>query len=609
MKKLKRLMAMLMCSVILLGGMPFQAGATEPDDPPEDAHEGNLDKYSPEPDEVPVSISVKTIPKASAGTNMKITVYVKKTVSEGDITNIFLQPAIAGNAASLPFEIVNNSYQEKSADSDLSSYGDTAKATFNFKIKKNVTTNYYEIPFYIMYERDGSYYYVKDTVMVYAVGVKDGTKPDDMQVNFVLGEGQETPYGAYPSVMNFNINMRNAGLETAYDVRADITLSKDASVFPFEISVANYDRLLGDMKPEQTVQIPYSFAIRDKLKSGYYPLELTISYREDRDSPLVEFGKETFFVHIKGSDDEEESGEYDEKKIPKARLIVSGFETVPEQVMSGEQFKLILHMENASKDIAATNIMFTLTSTDDTFLPVTGSSSIVVDDMKPGAKVDVEMMMIAKAGLEPKTYTLTVEQKFDVEKQKDIAEKASISVPVKQVARLNTSTIEIMPNSIEVGSDTNVMFGINNTGKAILYNVTVGFVSDSIQYAEAYVGNIEPAKTGNVDIMLSGIAPTADDGKVKIQITYEDDGGEQTTVDKEMTLFVTEPMPDDFDPMGDMETMGPVENESFFGKYKSFIIPAAAVVVVAFAAAVAVAVMKKKQKKAAEEEGMDDEIS
>lgn len=607
MKKLKRLMVLLMCSIVLIGAMPMHAWATEPDDETDDPRD--LGNYMADPDPTDLNLSVKTIPKANAGTNMKVTLYLNKTMGEGDITDIYVKPAISGNISALPFEIVNNSYQVKSIDSDLSSAGDSGKATFNFKIKRNVATNYYEIPFYVMYERDGQRMYYKDSVMVYAVGTKDGEVADDMQVNFVLGEGQDTPYGVYPSVMNFAINLRNSGIETAYDVRADITISKDASVFPFEISVANYDRLLGDIKADQTVQIPYSFAIRDKLKSGYYPLEITISYREERDSQLVEFGKETFFVRIKGNDDDEESGEYDKDKISKARLIVSGFETEPEQVMSGEEFKLILHMENASKDITASNIMFTLTSTDDTFLPVTGSNSVVVDDMRPGDKVDVEMMMIAKAGLEPKTYTLNVEEKFDVDKQKDIAEKASISIPVKQVARLNTSTIEIMPNSIEVGAETNVMFGINNTGKAKLYNVSVGFISDSIQYAEAYVGNIEPAATGNVDIMLSGIAPTMDDGKVLIQINYEDDGGEVTTVEKEMTLYVTEAMPDDFDFMGDgMETMAPVE-QPFLVKYMKFIIPAAVVMVLAFAAVIFIFAKKKKLKKAAEEEGMDDEIS
>ena len=66
------------------------------------------------------------------------------------------------------------------------------------------------------------------------------------------------------------------------------------------------------------------------------------------------------------------------------------------------------------------------------------------------------------------------------------------------------------------------------------------FEADSIQKNEAYVGNIEPGKSGNVDTMINGIAPTTDDGKVKLSITYEDENGKVSTVEKEIQLMVNE---------------------------------------------------------------------
>lgn len=50
----------------------------------------------------------------------------------------------------------------------------------------------------------------------------------------------------------------------------------------------------------------------------------------------------------------------------------------------------------------------------------------------------------------------------------------------------------------------------------------------------------------------------------------------------------------------------PMEEPSFFQKYKMIIFPAAAVAVVAIAVII---IIKRKKKKAAREEGMDDEIS
>lgn len=38
--------------------------------------------------------------------------------------------------------------------------------------------------------------------------------------------------------------------------------------------------------------------------------------------------------------------------------------------------------------------------------------------------------------------------------------------------------------------------------------------------------------------MINGIAPTTDDGKVKLSITYEDENGKVSTVEKEIQLMV-----------------------------------------------------------------------
>ncbi|MBP3927133.1 MAG: hypothetical protein J6D13_08170, partial [Clostridium sp.] len=186
-----------------------------------------------------------------------------------------------------------------------------------------------------------------------------------------------------------------------------------------------------------------------------------------------------------------------------------------------------------------------------------------------------------------------------------------ISLPVKQEPRLNTGTIEVMPDQINVGSETNVMFGINNTGKVLLYNVMARFEADSIQSTDAYVGNIKPGETGNVDAMVTGIAPTADDGKVKIIISYEDENGSVTEVEKEMQLFVNEAM-EEFDGMDGMagmdgmdDTDAMAENQGFVSKFWKqtvlLILVAAAGTVIGFR-------RRKKKKAAEEEEGMDDEI-
>ena len=59
------------------------------------------------------------------------------------------------------------------------------------------------------------------------------------------------------------------------------------------------------------------------------------------------------------------------------------------------------------------------------------------------------------------------------------------------------------------------------------------------------MGNIKPGETGNVDTMLTAIAPTTDDGKVKIIISYEDENGVVSETEKEILLNVSEAVSDD----------------------------------------------------------------
>ena len=124
------------------------------------------------------------------------------------------------------------------------------------------------------------------------------------------------------------------------------------------------------------------------------------------------------------------------------------------------------------------------------------------------------------------------------------------------------------------------------------------------------MGNIKPGDTGNVDIMLTGVAPTMDDGTIKITITYEDENGVAAEpVEKELTLFVTEEMEDPFGMDAGMEAGAmdvEAEPPSFWGKYKVLVIAGA---VAAVAVIVAVAMVIKKKRKAASEEDVDDEIS
>ncbi len=493
-----------------------------------------------------------------------------------------------------------------------------AKKTVNLNVnvKKGLEEGYYPILIYISKRAQGedgmSSEYAK-TIMAWietkkTTGTSETDEDSSEPVAFALGENQSTPSANYSEVMNFDVNVRNTGYKTAYDVRVDMELSEDITKFPFEINDGNYDRQMGNMNPDQTVAIPFSMAVREKAKSGYYPIKFKIRYRENENGNFAAPVEDTFYVRVYGKDEGDSlDSEAGENERTKARIIVDSFETDPAEIYAGQDFTLKVRMKNASNSIAASNILFTFeseaVSDSPVFTTVNGSNSVVVNSLAPGASDTLTIKFSSSPTAEQRSYTITINEQYDSPEFKNAKEAVKIAVGLKQEARLNTGTIEVMPDAISVGEESNVMFSINNTGKVMLYNVNAVFEADSIQKNEAYVGNIEPGKSGNVDTMINGIAPTTDDGKVKLSITYEDENGKVSTVEKEIQLMVNEDQSMDESNVDDTWSSDDVQPEpSTTDKLKHLAIPVGIVGVVL--AAVILVVIRRKKKKA----GMDDEI-
>ena len=493
-----------------------------------------------------------------------------------------------------------------------------AKKTVNLNVnvKKGLEEGYYPILIYISKRAQGedgmSSEYAK-TIMAWietkkTTGTSETNEDNSEPVAFALGENQPTPSANYSEVMNFDVNVRNTGYKTAYDVRVDMELSEDIAKFPFEINDGNYDRQMGNMNPDQTVAVPFSMAVREKAKSGYYPIKFKIRYRENENGNFAAPIEDTFYVRVYGKDEDDSlDSEAGENERTKARIIVDSFETDPAEIYAGQDFTLKVRMKNASNSIVASNILFTFesetVSDSPVFTTVNGSNSVVVNSLAPGASDTLTIKFSSSPTAEQRSYTITINEQYDSPEFKNAKEAVKIAVGLKQEARLNTGTIEVMPDAISVGEESNVMFSINNTGKVMLYNVNAVFEADSIQKNEAYVGNIEPGKSGNVDTMINGIASTTDDGKVKLSITYEDENGKVSTVEKEIQLMVNEDQSMDESNVDDTWNSDDVQPEpSTTDKLKHLAIPVGIVGVVL--AAVILVVIRRKKKKA----GMDDEI-
>lgn len=284
----------------------------------------------------------------------------------------------------------------------------------------------------------------------------------------------------------------------------------------------------------------------------------------------------------------------------KPRIIVTGFETNPKEIYAGDTFMVTIHVKNTSKEKAVNNVLFDMQAVESgteanttyaVFLPTSGSSSVYTDSIGPGSEFDINIEMTAKTDLTQKPYVITVKMKYDSGKDVDLTDEAKVSVPVLQEAKYDTSDIEAMPASISIGSQSNVMFSIYNTGKTTFYNLQVKYEGDSIEGGDTFLGTLKPGETGSVDSMITAVAPSTGDGTIKAKISFENESGELVSFERNFALDVYEEvymdpsMPEDI----------PVDNQG--GVNIGLIIGIAAAVVVAAVIIVIVTVRKRKRKR------------
>ncbi len=431
-----------------------------------------------------------------------------------------------------------------------------------------------------------------------------------------VADNWETPIVSYGQAVSIVLPVVNFGTEELNNLIIEPVTSTLVTEWPFEPDMTNYlqtEPFIPGCETKEAAmanrrEFTFHFTTRSDVMSGYYPLKFHISYTKagvSSEEPI----ELTVYVKtigkpgsgIIGGNGQEASGS-------KPRIVVTGFETNPADVYAGDTFTLTIHVQNTAKDTAVTNVLFDMqaaqegedkTNTYSAFLPTSGSSSVYMDRIGPDTAADIVIEMTAKADLAQKPYVLDVNMKYDASTVFDLTDKASVSIPILQESRFDTSIPEVVPSDIEVGSQSNVMFSIYNTGKTTLYNVQVKFIADSIDEASAFVGNLQSGNTGNVDVMLTGSTATMDDGTVVMEISYEDEAGNVTTQEKTITLFVNEFYMDDMMMGGDM--MGDdmmMEEEQ--GPKKGMIIGIVAASVAVAVVVLVVFLKLRKKKKAAQ---------
>lgn len=426
----------------------------------------------------------------------------------------------------------------------------------------------------------------------------------------------ETSYGQECILVLPIVNMFKYNLT---DVIITPRLGAKTDDFPFEISNTGYtekvDLLLGeDAQPNYADRIHncvWVFRTRENVKTGYYKIDFDITYTDPTcavDTTVISVFVKTTGLPENGTVDGDEN-----KKLSMPRLIVTGFTTEPKEVFSGEHFTLNLSIENTSKETTVKNLQFDLTATVEgsqtqpsyaAFLPSSGSNSFYIDSISPGGETDLSMEFEAKSGLEQRPYVMSITMKYEDELANAYDSTASVTIPVRQISKFDISTPTCEPAVIDIGEQSDLIFSIYNTGKTTLYNVQVTINDKTVQQALAYVGNLAPGATGNVDVMLTGTEYSeSETAMIPVVISYEDETGVVSQETRNVALAIQQSMTEDF---GGMEEM-PEEESGFTLKGWQIALIGVGVLGVLIAIIAAIKALVKK-KKLREEDALASEI-
>jgi hypothetical protein len=413
------------------------------------------------------------------------------------------------------------------------------------------------------------------------------------------------------------LSLINLGKNDITDVVVTPTVSNDKTKWPFNIEQAYDAQCIQIMQASDNTQEAYNkrmdigwyFTVRSDVYTGCYPLTFHATYYQN--GSLVETDITTY-INIKGADPDKTLIKYDDDKDDTTynpRIVVIGYKTDPETVYAGTVFNLTVNVKNTSTEVAVENVLFnmeaTVEGTDSTssyaaFLPTSGSSAVYAERIGAGQTYEMSIEMEAKSDLSQKPYVLTLDMKYDVGQQLNLSDTAKVSIPVKQEAKIDTGSADVMPESIEVGEQSNVMFSVFNTGKTTLYNVKVTFESDTVDESMTYLGNIAPGATGNVDAMVTGLAADeTGDGIVTAVITYEDESGNESRFEKEINLYVYEVSYEDYG--NEDYNLDDFYTEESSGFSIGAVIGIVAAVVIVVIIVIVIVIKKKKAKKRKEE--------
>lgn len=206
------------------------------------------------------------------------------------------------------------------------------------------------------------------------------------------------------------------------------------------------------------------------------------------------------------------------------KVMVTDYKVKEKEITAGGEFELSLTLYNTAKKNIK-NMKVTVLSEAGELLPAKGAGTDYVEQLDAQTEETLTFQMKAAEGLEEKSYKLMVKLAYEDNYGSSYTVEDAIYLPIRLEQRYSLTGV-VINGDFTLGEELEITGMVNNLGKGTLYNVTVKTSGENISEMESYIGNIEPGKSGNVDMLVT--AQHLSEGTQRmnyITVVYEDSQG------------------------------------------------------------------------------------
>lgn len=465
--------------------------------------------------------------------------------------------------------------------------GKTGKVSYNLFVSDKANTSSFPIEIAVDYKDEFGNSY-SDNFVYYVSIMKKTQQKASLRIDNISVPTQSV---SVEKDFSIGFDIINEGSVKASNIK--VFVSNDQGIICKSQSIIMVDSIgAGESK-----SLKFTFNALKEAETKNYPIAINVEYEDDIEEFKGE--KQTITQYVGVFVENSKSGE--SGSTP--RIIIDRYKISTSQAIAGQTFDLELGILNTHKDIDVGNIGISFLADEGVFLPgAESTSTIFIDQIKAGNRVEKKITFVTKFDAVPKSYVLNINFEYEDDKQKQYTLKESISIPVTQENRLEISEIQAGPEAF-IGMSVPVSLNFYNMGKSTLNNLMIKCKGDfDVQPGSDYfVGNFEP---GRSDYYEAYIIPTKE-GQLKgsVVFTFEDSMGKVIDVEKEFDVFVQgQPgMITDGDPMTDPLIKEQMGMESAVKKGFNFIIlliSVAGLVIIVVVIVLIVVIRKRKKARA-----------